>query len=124
MTRIYQPLLEDLGITYPQYLILMVLWEEESASVTELGNKLMLSSNTLTPLLKRMEKNGILKRARSKKDERKVLVTLTEKGHSMRKAACSIPEKLQDQVAGGFSNERIVKLRDELKAFIETFKDR
>lgn len=123
VTKMYQPLLEELGITYPQYLILLVLWEEKVSSVMELGEKLLLSSNTLTPLLKRMEKKEIINRARSEEDERKVLITLTEKGVAMQKEACLIPQKLAAQAGSHFSFDRIMNLRDELKDFIGEFKE-
>lgn len=123
VTKMYQPLLEELDITYPQYLILLVLWEVKLSTVMELGDKLMLSSNTLTPLLKRMEKKEIIKRIRSEEDERKVLVSLTEKGVQMQKQACAIPEQLAGQAADRFPLDRILKLRDELKDFISELKD-
>lgn len=123
VTKMYQPLLEELDLTYPQYLIMLVLWEEKETSVMEIGEKLFLSSNTLTPLLKRMENKGVLQRARSKEDERKVLVSLTEKGVNMQKTACTIPEKLAAQAGNSFSLDRIIKLRDELQDFINEFKD-
>jgi MarR family transcriptional regulator, organic hydroperoxide resistance regulator len=123
MTKMYQPLLEDLGITYPQYLILLILWEEKAATVMELGDKLLLSSNTLTPLLKRMEKKGILRRTRSEEDERKVRISLTDRGNRMQRIACSIPEKIMEKTGGSFSYERLLNLRDELKIFISAFKN-
>lgn len=123
VTKMYQPLLEELDITYPQYLILLVLWEVKLSTVMELGEKLMLSSNTLTPLLKRMEKKEIIKRVRSEEDERKVLISLTGKGVKMQKLACAIPEQLAGRAADRFPLYRILKLRDELKDFIDEFKD-
>ncbi|WP_444959315.1 MarR family winged helix-turn-helix transcriptional regulator [Microbulbifer sp. ZKSA002] len=95
MTRAYQPMLKELGITYPQYLVLMVLWEwantkapsEEEQSVSALGQRLMLDSGTLTPLLKRMEQNGLVKRRRSNQDERITLITVTEEGLALKPRA-------------------------------------
>ncbi|WP_444912096.1 MarR family winged helix-turn-helix transcriptional regulator [Microbulbifer sp. PAAF003] len=95
MTRAYQPMLKELGITYPQYLVLMVLWEwanteapsEEEQSVSALGQRLMLDSGTLTPLLKRMEQNGLVKRRRSNQDERITLITVTEGGLALKPRA-------------------------------------
>ncbi|WP_444918964.1 MarR family winged helix-turn-helix transcriptional regulator [Microbulbifer sp. JMSA003] len=95
MTRAYQPMLKELGITYPQYLVLMVLWEwantkapsEEEQSVSALGQRLMLDSGTLTPLLKRMEQNGLVKRRRSNLDERITLITVTEEGLTLKPRA-------------------------------------
>jgi DNA-binding MarR family transcriptional regulator len=90
---LYRPLLDDLGITYPQYLVLLVLWEQKECTVKELGNRLYLDSGTLTPMLKRMENNGLVKRFRSQQDERVVLISLTEKGESLKERAYCIPEE-------------------------------
>ncbi|MDF2671833.1 MAG: ohrR [Clostridiales bacterium] len=92
ITKKYRPYLDGLGITYPQYLVMMVLWERETISLKELGNKLYLDSGTLTPLLKRMESMELLKRERSKEDERILCVTITEKGIEIKKKAIEIPE--------------------------------
>lgn len=78
ITREYQPYLDQLGVTYPQYLVLMVLWESDEISVNDIAKKLILNTNTVTPLLKRMEKQGLLKRERSKTDKRKVIICLTK----------------------------------------------
>ncbi|MCB7480542.1 MarR family winged helix-turn-helix transcriptional regulator [Christiangramia sediminis] len=94
ITRAYKPYLEKLDLTYPQYLVLLVLWEENSLSVNKIGQKLLLNTNTLSPLIKRMEKNELLTRNRSKDDERTVLVSLTEKGLSLKDKASSIPQDL------------------------------
>ena len=92
--REYQPLLDDLGITYPQYLVLMVLWETDGLPVNEIAQKLLLNTNTVTPLLKRMEAQGLLTRQRSAEDERQVIIKLTPQGNALREEAASIPEKL------------------------------
>src|ERR1035437_2784558 len=92
--REYQQHLDKLEITYPQYLVLMVLWETDNISVNDISQRLILNTNTVTPLLKRMEVQGIITRNRSAKDERKVMVKLTEKGLLMRVKAAGIPEKL------------------------------
>ena len=94
ITRAYKPYLEKLGLTYPQYLVLLVLWEENRLSVNKIGRKLLLNTNTLSPLIKRMEKNELLTRTRSKDDERTVLVDLTEKGLNLKEKASSIPQDL------------------------------
>ena len=94
ITRAYKPYLEKLGITYPQYLVLLVLWEENSLSVNKIGQKLLLNTNTLSPLIKRMEKNELLTRTRSRDDERTVLVSLTEKARSLQEQASTIPQDL------------------------------
>lgn len=90
----YHPYLSELGITYTQYVALMVLWDRGQVSVKELGEKLHLDSGTLTPMLKELEKKGILTRMRSKEDERVLLVTLTEEGERLKERAVEIPEKM------------------------------
>jgi MarR family transcriptional regulator, organic hydroperoxide resistance regulator len=109
----YQPHLDKLGITYLQYLVLMVLWETDSIPVSEITRQLILNTNTITPVLKRMEAQGIIKRQRSEEDERKVIVTLTPKGKELQIEAASIPEKL---VAG------LVSSNTEMEA-LQTLKD-
>lgn len=94
-TRLYRPLLEPLGITYPQYLALMALWERAPRSVGELGEALGLDSGTLTPLLKRLEAGGFVTRTRDARDERRVLVGLTPAGADLRARAAAIPETLR-----------------------------
>jgi DNA-binding MarR family transcriptional regulator len=98
MTRLYQPLLAELGVTYPQYLVLLVLWEQDRLSVGELGQKLDLDSGTLTPLLKRMETAGIVDRQRDPEDERRVVVSLTKAGIKLREKALDIPGALACRV--------------------------
>jgi DNA-binding MarR family transcriptional regulator len=94
LTKAYKPFLDQMGLTYPQYLVLMVLWENDGLSVNAISEKLMLNTNTLSPLLKRMEKMELLQRQRSPKDERSVLVHLSEKGGELKSAARPVPEKL------------------------------
>ena len=91
MTKLYKPLLAPLGLTYPQYLALLCLWETDGLSVSHLGERLQLDSGTLTPLLKRMESAGWLSRQRSAEDERRVLVWLTASGRALQQQAQSIP---------------------------------
>lgn len=91
MTKIYRPLLKELNITYPQYLTLLVLWEVQTISVKSLGERLFLDSGTLTPMLKRMEENGLITRIRSTSDERVVEISLTKKGIQAEDKAESIP---------------------------------
>lgn len=91
-TAVYRPLLDDLGITYPQYLVLLALWEKDGVGVGELGDRLELDSGTLSPLLKRMESGALIDRLRSPHDERRVEVWLTDSGRALRSAAASIPE--------------------------------
>ena len=92
MTRRYQPLLQALGITYPQYLALLVLWERDGLSVSELGERLFLDSGTLTPLLKRLESAGLVSRLRAVDDERCVHITLTPAGRALKAQAANIPD--------------------------------
>ena len=80
ITKAYKPYLDEMGITYPQYLVLMVLWENNNISVNQISEKLILNTNTISPLLQRMEKMNLLRRNRSSKDERSVIITLTEVG--------------------------------------------
>lgn len=92
--REYQPYLDKLGITYPQYLVLMILWEVGSLPVNDIAKKLILNTNTITPLLKRLEQQGIVERHRSRIDERKVIIELTPKGKRMKAKAALIPQAL------------------------------
>ena len=91
MTKLYKPLLEDLGLTYPQYLAMLVLWEQDGLTVSELGERLYLDSGTLTPLLKRMETAGLVSRIRAVQDERRVHITLTAAGRKLKAKAAKIP---------------------------------
>ena len=91
MTKLYKPLLEALGLTYPQYLVMLVLWEQDDVSVSALGERLFLDSGTLTPLLKRMEAAGLLLRARSPDDERRVQISLTLAGRALQVRAAEVP---------------------------------
>ncbi|YCU36305.1 MarR family winged helix-turn-helix transcriptional regulator [Mycobacteroides abscessus] len=113
MTAVYRPILTELNLTYPQYLVLLALWEEDRATVSRLGERLRLDSGTLSPLLKRLETNGLIRRERSASDERLVEVTLTPDGrHLERKAQC-IPEKLT--LATGIAEREATDLRDAVR---------
>lgn len=94
MTRLYRPLLDALGLTYPQYLAMLVLWERSPQTVGALGDALDLDSSTLTPLLKRLEAGGLVERRRDPEDERRVIVALTDKGRALRDQAATIPEQM------------------------------
>ena len=96
--RAYQEDLERLGITYPQYLVLMVLWEKDGISVNEITEKLILNTNTVTPLLKRMEAMQLITRTPSKVDQRKIIIQLTSQGWAMRESAAEIPLKLMNKL--------------------------
>ena len=91
MTKIYKPLLDELGLTYPQYLVMLVLWEKDGLMVSELGQRLYLDSGTLTPLLKRLEASGFIARIRAVEDERRVHITLTSSGRKLKAKAAKIP---------------------------------
>jgi len=123
ITRAYQPHLDKLGITYPQYLVLLVLWEADGISVNDISTKLILNTNTLTPLLKRMESMGIITRARSDSDERKVVISLTKKGQEMRIKASVIPQKLLSGLQkGSLSVSKLTELRDNLNEIVNFLK--
>lgn len=94
LTRLYGPFLSKLNLTYPQYLVMLVLWEHESLSVGDIGMRLYLDSGTLTPLLKRLEAQGLIARNRLATDERKVMVSLTDSGSAMKMEAVSVPMEL------------------------------
>lgn len=94
VTAAYRPLLEPLGLTYPQYLVMLVLWEHGAQSVRDIGDALHLDSGTLSPLLKRLEADGLVKRRRSAEDERRVVVELTDEGRALRARAVGIPERI------------------------------
>ncbi|MDB5966882.1 MAG: transcriptional regulator, MarR family [Polaromonas sp.] len=91
MTRVYKPLLEELGLTYPQYPAMLVLWEQDGLAVSELGARLYLDSGTLTPLLKRLEASGLVSRIRAVEDERRVHITLTASGRTLKTRAAKVP---------------------------------
>ncbi|MCK6519978.1 MarR family transcriptional regulator [Myxococcota bacterium] len=114
MTRAYQPILEPLGLTYPQYLTLLVLWEDDGQRVSALGDRLHLDSATLTPLLKRLEAQGLVRRSRSAQDERVVEVSLTEAGWALRERAAHVPLAMLCQT--GLDLGELVALREQLKA--------
>ena len=98
MTGLYRPLLEELDITYPQYLVMMVLWEHQRLTVNQIGEKLFLDSGTITPLLKRLEAKSYIVRQRKIEDERVVEISLTDEGERLQDKACLIPEKMNDRL--------------------------
>ena len=120
-TKIYTPFLNELNITYPQYLVLMVLWQHKEKSVNEIGELLFLESNTLTPLLKRMEQKNLIQRKRSKKDERSVLISLTQDGKKLKNKAINIPDKIINQLKESpISEKELIAFRETLKILIDT----
>ncbi len=116
LTRLYQPLLEPLGLTYPQYIVLMILWEDAPCSVSHIGGRAQLATNTLTPLLKRLELLGLLERQRADQDERVVNVVLTAKGKALRKKCACIPEQLFKRA--GYPLQEGIALKKQLDDFL------
>lgn len=119
MTKAYKPLLAELKLTYPQYLVLLVLWEKDAVTVNTLGERLFSDSGTLTPLLKRLEKLGLIQRQRSADDERKVIVTLTEAGKLLSKQAATVPMQIACNTGCSLSelqqlNSQLISLRAAL----------
>jgi len=113
MTKLYKPLLEKLGLTYPQYLVMMALWERDRLMVSELGEKLSLDSGTLTPLLKRLEANGLVARIRDVEDERRVRISLTAAGRKLKSRAASVPACLL--AASHCSIDELVSLTQQMQ---------
>jgi len=112
MHKVYRQLLAELEITYPQYLVMLVLWNQDDVTVSEIGEQLFLDSATLTPLLKRLEAAGLLRRQRSRRDERQVVVTLTDEGRALRKRAQSIPEAVR--CATACDDDTLIALKNQL----------
>jgi len=112
--RLYRPLLDRLGLTYPQYLAMVALWEADGRTVGELGARLGLESNTLTPLLKRLQAMGLVDRARDQEDERVVRLRLTDKGRALEGPACAVPAELL--AASGLDLSAVTRIRGELAA--------
>ncbi|RAO75400.1 MarR family winged helix-turn-helix transcriptional regulator [Dyella jiangningensis] len=113
VTGLYRPLLEPLGLTYPQYLVMLVLWEQDGLTVRELGQRLQLDSGTLTPLLKRLQAAGLVDRQRRTEDEREVDIRLTDAGLALRDQASDVPKCMAQRLQ--LSLEQMQTLRDELK---------
>ncbi|HON80434.1 MAG TPA: MarR family transcriptional regulator [Spirochaetota bacterium] len=114
---LYRPFLDTLGLTYPQYLVMLVLWEEDNITVGHLGERLALDTGTISPLVKRMEKAGLLARSRDPQDERVVRLTLTEKGTALKETAASVPEALASCL--DLSHEEYLKLKKDMTALLE-----
>ena len=119
--RVYKPLLDRLGLTYPQYLVMLVLWERDGVPVKDIGERLFLDSGTLTPLLKRMEAAHLLKRTRSAEDERQVLISLTSQGQTLREKARTVPQAILAASACSLGElsamkNQLIALRDRLNA--------
>ncbi len=116
-TRLYKPLLDPLGLTYPQYLVMAVLWEKDGRTVGEIGEKLLLESSTLTPLLKRLETAGMVRRTRDQDDERVVRIQLTPKGAELKQKAIEIPQAIG--CSTNLTIPEVMKLTDDIKALRE-----
>lgn len=114
MVQAYRPALEALGLTYPQYLVLLVLWENDELLVKEIGRRLQLDSGTLTPLLRRLEARGLLTRIRDAADERSRRICLTDEGRALETAAPSVPASLLCRFDGAPPLDEIIRLREEL----------
>src|ERR1700733_1569108 len=112
--RVYKPLLDRLGLTYPQYLVMLVLWERDGLSVKAIGEQLFLDSGPLTPLLKRLEAAELIKRTRSTQDERQMLISLTSRGQALREKARAVPQAIL--AASACSVTELVEMKDELVA--------
>jgi DNA-binding MarR family transcriptional regulator len=112
--RIYKPLLDGIGLTYPQYLVLLLLWQEDGVTMKTIGQRLYLDSGTLTPLLKRLEAAGLVRRARDVVDERLMRISLTEAGAALRAKALPFPGEIY--CAAGQPAEALIRLRDEIVA--------
>lgn len=117
MTKLYKPLLDALGLTYPQYLVMLVLWEGDGLMVSELGQRLFLDSGTLTPLLKRLETAGLVSRLRDVQDERRVHIHLTAAGRKLKARAAKVPECVL--AASQCSIPELLKLTDQVRALRE-----
>ena len=120
VTQTYRPLLDGLDLTYPQYLVMLVLWERDGLTVNEIGDRLRLDSGTLTPLLKKLEARGFLNRSRDKEDERRVIISLLPEGMKLKKKAAGIPEMLLCR--SGLSVDEFSELRQKINSIIENMK--
>ncbi|MEZ0487275.1 MarR family winged helix-turn-helix transcriptional regulator [Fibrella aquatica] len=117
VTALYRPMLEKLDLTYPQYLVMLVLWEADARTVGELGDKLQLDSGTLTPLLKRLEQKSLITRQRNPADERQVTILLTEAGRNLKELATDIPAQLQENLH--MDDQQAVILHQQLVTLLD-----
>jgi MarR family transcriptional regulator, organic hydroperoxide resistance regulator len=121
MTSCYRPMLDAMGLTYPQFLVLLVLWERGDSSVTGIGNALQLETGTLSPLLKRLEATGFITRTRQAEDERSVIVGLTAAGRALEERAAAVQREVN--VAAGMTDAEIIALRSTLRALTGNLRD-
>jgi DNA-binding MarR family transcriptional regulator len=117
VVSLYRPILEPLGLTHPQYLVMLALWERDGRSISDLGGALQLEPATLTPLLKRLQAAGLVRRARSEVDERVVRVTLTDAGRALREQAEQVPGRIAART--GMSVAELTQLRDTLHVVVD-----
>lgn len=121
ITRRYKPVLDKMDLTYTQYICMMVLWDKEKINVKELGEYLFLDSGTLTPVLKKLEAKGFVKRDRSKEDERNLVISITDKGRKLKEKAIDVPEEIGKCVK--LSREEVENLYKTLYKLLDTFKE-
>jgi DNA-binding MarR family transcriptional regulator len=126
ITQAYTPLLNSLGITYPQYLVLLVLWEKDNQPVNDIAHRLLLETNTVTPLLQRMEKLGLVSRKKGEQDKRQQIVSLTKKGKELEEQAfAQVPSGMNDQLSAcPLKFEDYQHLAQELDSIIDTLKNK
>ncbi|NME72030.1 MarR family winged helix-turn-helix transcriptional regulator [Flammeovirga aprica] len=121
ITQQYRPMLDKLGVTYPQYLVLLVLWEKDGIPIKEITEKLLLETNTITPLLKRMQTNALIERTRSKEDERVVTISLTQKGKELQKEAAQIPNELMETLGClNINKDDMMKVKEVLEKMLKS----
>ena len=120
--KLYKPCLDKFNLTYTQYIAMLVLWEDEKSTVKEIGKRLHLDSGTLTPLLKKIEGMGLIKRYRDSNDDRVVIVELTEEGRSLKQEITCVPKEMACRI--NLSRNEIEKLKDELDNLLEKLEDR
>lgn len=120
LTAHYKPILEEIDLTYPQYLVMMVLWEHQQLSVKEIGEQLLLDSGTLTPMLKKLEGRNLVRRTRNTADERMVIISLTEQGLALKEKAANVPESFKCSL--GLSVDELVALRDIANSVLDKTK--
>lgn len=120
VVKLYRPYLDELDISYPQYLVLMVLWEVQQATVSEICDKLYLDTGTITPMLKRMEAKGLVARTRQKEDERVVQITLTQKGRELKQQAADVPHKLLEDI--DLTQDELIFLRSITTKILKKYK--
>lgn len=121
ITRSYQPMLDALDLTYPQYLVLLALWEEDNVNVGRLGQRLFLNTNTLTPLLKKLKEKGVITKTRSNRDERSVFIKLTLKGISLKNKAEAVPLKLLESLK--MPKDDLLLMRKLMWQFLDSFEE-